>query len=64
MTKIPKPEFRVYTRWIAYELRKQGYKILKTEVNEYNPEFKVWVFWDSPELQHTFHQIVETGRPR
>ena len=43
--------YRIYTRWLAYELRKQGFKIIDTDINEYHPEYTVWVFEDSNELQ-------------
>ena len=31
-----KQGFKVYTRWIALELRRQGFKIIATDINEYN----------------------------
>ena len=43
--------YRIYTRWLAVELRKLGFKIVGTDVNEYHPEFTVWLFEDSEELQ-------------
>ena len=43
--------YRIYTRWLAYELRKLGFKIISTDINEYHPEYTVWIFENSPELQ-------------
>ena len=43
---MAKNEYRVYTRWLAYELRKQGFPIIKTEINKYHPQFDVWIFED------------------
>lgn len=54
--------YRVYTRWIALELRRQGYKIIGTDINEYNPEFKVWIFEDTPEFQEAFKKISQSRR--
>lgn len=54
--------YRVYTRWIAVELRRQGFKIIGTDINEYNPEFKVWIFEDSPEFQLAFKRISQSKR--
>ena len=41
----------VYTRWLALALRRQGFKIIKTGINEYHPQFDVWFFEDTKELQ-------------
>lgn len=40
----------IYTRRIAYELRKLGFKILRTGVNEYHPELDTYIFEETPEL--------------
>lgn len=49
--------YRIYTRWLAVELRKLGFKIIGTDVNEYHPEFTVWLFEDSPELQAAIPEL-------
>lgn len=49
MTEIK--TYKIYSRWLALALRKQGFKIIKTDVNEYHPQFDVWFFEDSEELQ-------------
>ena len=54
--------FRVYTRWIALELRRQGFKILDTDINEYNPEFKVWIFERTPEFIEAFNEVSRSKR--
>ena len=43
MTKLQNEGYRVYTRWIALQLRREGFKIIGTDVNEYKPEWKVWI---------------------
>lgn len=43
--------YKIYSRWLALALRKQGFKIIKTDINEYHPEYTVWLFEDSNELQ-------------
>ena len=50
--------FRVYTRRIAYELRKQGYKIIGTEINEFHPEFTIWLFEETPEFLIAFRALA------
>lgn len=54
--------FRVYTRWIAVELRKLGFKIIGTDINEYNPEFKVWIFEESEEFLQAFRLVSQSKR--
>ena len=34
----------IYTRKVAYELRKQGYPILRVEVHPNKPQFECYVF--------------------
>ena len=48
--------YRVYTRWLALELRKLGFKIIGTDINETHPQFDVWLFDDTEEL----HQAIIT----
>ena len=62
MTKEQDKGYRVYTRWIALELRREGFKIIDTDINEYNPEFKVWIFEDTPEFQLAFRRISQSKR--
>ena len=58
---MAKKEYRVYTRWLAYELRQSGFVILRTEINEYHPQFDVYVFEDTTALHQ---KIVELSVAR
>lgn len=58
---MTKKEYRVYTRWLAYELRKYGFPIIRTEVNEYHPQFDVYIFEDTMKLHQ---KIVELSAER
>ena len=49
--------FRVYPRRIALELRKRGFRIVKTEVNENFPQYDVYLFEDNEELRRNFLDI-------
>lgn len=40
----------IYTRWLACELRKQGFPIVRVEVNPNKPEFDCYVFEETAEL--------------
>lgn len=50
--------YRIYTRWLALALRKRGFKIISTDVNEYHPELTVWNFLDSPEFQQAISELT------
>ena len=50
--------YRIYTRWLAYELRKRGFKIVGTDINEYHPELTVWIFKDSPKFRQAMSEIT------
>lgn len=52
--------FTVYTRRIALELRKQGFKILSVGINETNPYYNVWIFEDTPDFKEAFLQLAKS----
>lgn len=54
--------FKVYTRRIAYELRKKGFKILGTDINEYHPEFTIWLFQETEEFLNAFKELANHKR--
>ena len=49
--------YTVYTRWVAFELRKMGFKIIHVEPNPNKPEFDCYIFKDSEELQIAMREI-------
>jgi hypothetical protein len=49
--------YRIYTKRIAYELRKQGFKFLGTDINENFPQYLVFLFEDTPELHKALERI-------
>lgn len=49
--------FRIYTRRIALELRKRGFRIVRTEINENFPQYNVYLFEDSEELRKNFLEV-------
>lgn len=44
-------EYTIYTKWLAYELRKQGHKFIRAEINPHFPQFYCYVFEDNADLQ-------------
>lgn len=50
--------YTIYTKRIAYLLRKQGFKFIETGINPHFPQFNTYIFEDSAELRKAFAQIV------
>lgn len=48
----------VYMPWIAAELRKQGFQILRVEVNPRKPQYDCYVFEDSEAFRQAFTAIT------
>lgn len=51
----------IYSRNVAYELRKKGFKILRTEPNPRKPQFDLYVFEASPELFEAMGKMSKKG---
>ena len=49
---------RIYTKSVALELRKRGFKIIRTEPNENKPEFDVYVFEETENLRKALTEIT------
>ena len=50
--------YRIYTKSIAYKLRKMGFKFIGTDINENFPQFLVYLFEDTPELHKALVKIT------
>lgn len=48
----------IYTKWLAVELRKQGFPIKRVEVNPNKPQFDCYVFDATDELIAAFTKIT------
>lgn len=44
-------EYTIYAKWLALELRKQGFRIIRTEINENYPQYDTYIFENSTDLQ-------------
>lgn len=51
-------EYIIYTRRIAYLLRKQGFKIVRVEPSRSKPEFDCYVFENSQAFQDALHELT------
>ena len=52
-------EYTIYSKWLAYELRKQGFRLIKTDINQNFPQYICWVFEDSADLQIAIRYLTE-----
>lgn len=55
-------EYTIYSKWLAYGLRKQGFKLLRTEINPNHPQFECWVFENNIDLQIAITCITEARK--
>ena len=58
MTKKSNETKRIYTKSVALELRKRGFKIIRTEPNENKPEFDVYVFEETEDFKKALTEIT------
>ena len=57
-------EYIVYMPYIATELRKEGFNIIRTEVNPHKPQFECYVFENTPEFIKAFTRITSQSKSR
>lgn len=50
---------KIYSKKVALELRKRGFKIVGTEPNSNFPQFDVYLFESTPELENAFNGIMK-----
>lgn len=50
--------YRIYSRWLAVALRKEGFKMVATDVNEYHPKYDVYIFEDNENLQRAITRLT------
>lgn len=54
--------YTIYMPRIAAKLVKQGFPIVKTELNEKNPDFLIYKFEDNDEFKQALSKIFEKER--
>ena len=50
-------EYIVYTKWLALALRKQGFKLLGTGINERFPQYDTYIFEETEELHNAIYDL-------
>lgn len=48
----------IYTKWVAYELRKKGFPIVRVEINPNKPQFDCYVFAETEEFTKALAAIT------
>ena len=49
--------YRIYSRRIALELRRKGFKIVGTDINENFPQYDVYLFEDTEQLREELTKL-------
>ena len=57
-----KKPYVIYSKVVARKLCEQGFRIIKTEINNEKPWLNVFLFENTDELQKALALIVEEGR--
>lgn len=60
MANVTNGTKRIYTKSVAFELRKRGFKIIRTEPNENKPEFDVYIFQSGKALEDALTEITRS----
>jgi hypothetical protein len=48
----------IYSKWVAYELRQRGFKILRVEANPHKPELDCYIFEATKEMITAFTEVT------
>ena len=49
--------YRIYSRRISLELRRKGFKIIGTDINENFPQYDVYLFEDTEQLREELTKL-------
>lgn len=60
MTNVTNENKRIYSKSVALELRKRGFKIIRTEPNERYPQFDAYIFQNSKSLENALTEITNS----
>lgn len=52
-------EYTIYTRWLAVKLREQGFRIIRTEINQRHPQYDTYIFENCEDLQIAISQLTK-----
>lgn len=52
----------IFAKWLAVELCKQGFQVLRTEPQIHNPQLYCWIFEETPEFLTAFANTANKTR--
>ena len=55
-------EMIIYSKWLAYELRKRGFDIVRVGVNKNFPQYNTYIFQDSIELKKAIEYLTNKNK--
>lgn len=63
-TRNAENEFVIFSPWLAYELRKQGFKLLRQDINRNHPEYDCWIFENNTDLQIAISYLTRNRKKK
>lgn len=52
----------IYSKWLAYELRRRGFQIVSSYPNPHKPQYDCYDFEETPELIAAFTELTAARR--
>lgn len=52
-------EYTIYTKWLALALREQGFRLIRTGINQNFPQYITYVFEDCEDLQIAIRALTK-----
>lgn len=52
----------IYAKWLALELRKKGFPIIETGINENFPQYDTYIFEETKELKDAITTITNSRK--
>lgn len=52
----------IYSKWLAYELRRLGFKIIRTDINPNFPQYDIYIFENTPRLLQEMSRLTTERR--
>ena len=51
--------YAIFMQWVAFQLEKRGFRIIKMRPNRNKPEFNIYYFEDTPALHQALLEITQ-----
>lgn len=54
--------YAVFMQWVAFQLEKRGFRIIKMRPNRKKPEYNIYYFEDTMELHKALMEITQNKK--